>query len=381
MLFQRFDRLLFLAKGGRTVYFGEVGKNSSILTNYFQKNGAFPCPPDANPAEWMLEVIGAAPGSRSDIDWHQAWLDSSERVAVRDELADMKQGRLQTVKSVGGSDKTAFKEFAAPMTQQIYQVMKRVFEQYWRTPSYIYSKLALVTGAGLFIGFSFYDAGTSQQALQNQMFSVFMLLTIFGQLTQQIMPQFVTQRSLYEARERPSKTYSWKAFMLSVIVVELPWNLLAGMIIFFCWYYPIGKLYLPSIHPSPALMTPPWLTVQSTMLIPVIRFLQKCHTYGHSARTRRPDVPPHRSFPPLRFNLCPHDDRRHSRRRNRRQHGQPYVLPLSDLLRCPCLTCGVPIFLDIHGTRNVNFRQQITQEANFYPSTVSVPSPISSAPC
>jgi ATP-binding cassette subfamily G (WHITE) protein 2 (PDR) len=94
--------------------------------------------------------------------------------------------------------------------------------------------------AGLFIGFSFFDAGHSQQELQNQMFAVFMLFTIFGQLVQQIMPHFVTQRSLYEARERPSKTYSWKAFMISSIVVELPWNSLMAVLTFLCWYYPIG---------------------------------------------------------------------------------------------------------------------------------------------
>jgi ATP-binding cassette, subfamily G (WHITE), member 2, PDR len=67
-----------------------------------------------------------------------------------------------------------------------------------------------------------------------------MLFTIFGQLVQQIMPHFVTQRALYEARERPSKAYSWKAFMISNIVVELPWNTLMAILIFFCWYYPIG---------------------------------------------------------------------------------------------------------------------------------------------
>jgi ATP-binding cassette subfamily G (WHITE) protein 2 (PDR) len=71
-------------------------------------------------------------------------------------------------------------------------------------------------------------------------FSIFMLFTIFGQLVQQIMPHFVTQRALYEVRERPSKTYSWKAFMLSNIIVELPWNSLGAIIIFFCFYYPIG---------------------------------------------------------------------------------------------------------------------------------------------
>jgi ATP-binding cassette subfamily G (WHITE) protein 2 (PDR) len=83
---------------------------------------------------------------------------------------------------------------------------------------------AELTIQGLFIGFSFVNSSRSQQGLQNQLFSVFMLFTIFGQLVQQIMPLFVTQRSLYEVRERPSKTYSWKVFMLSQIVVEIPWS-------------------------------------------------------------------------------------------------------------------------------------------------------------
>ncbi|KAJ3981928.1 CDR ABC transporter-domain-containing protein [Lentinula detonsa] len=50
LLFQEFDRLLFLAH-----------ENSKTLTFYFERQGASPCPPDANPAEWMLQVIGAAP--------------------------------------------------------------------------------------------------------------------------------------------------------------------------------------------------------------------------------------------------------------------------------------------------------------------------------
>lgn len=39
MLFQRFDRLLLLAKGGRTVYFGEIGENAKTLMDYFVRNG------------------------------------------------------------------------------------------------------------------------------------------------------------------------------------------------------------------------------------------------------------------------------------------------------------------------------------------------------
>lgn len=56
------------------------------------------------------------------------------------------------------------------------------------------------------------------------MFGVFIFLTIFGQVVEQIMPNFVTQRTMYEARERPSKTYSWIAFMFANIIVEMVWN-------------------------------------------------------------------------------------------------------------------------------------------------------------
>lgn len=241
MLFQRFDRLLFLAKGGKTVYFGEVGDSSHMLTKYFERISGIACPPHANPAEWMLEVIGAAPGTHTDIDWHEAWRSSPEYQEVHRELDRLRDDLPRiTEPSTTTDDKASFREFAAPFAVQQIAVQKRVFQQYWRTPSYIYSKIFLCVCSALFIGFSFFNAGTSQQELQNQMFSIFMLFTMFSQFAQQIMPHFVAQRALYEARERPSKTYSWKTFMISNIIVELPWNGLVAVLIFFCWYYPIG---------------------------------------------------------------------------------------------------------------------------------------------
>lgn len=238
MLFQRFDRLLFLAKGGKTVYFGDIGENSHVMTSYFERNGGHACPPEANPAEWMLEVIGAAPGSHTEVDWFKAWRESPEYQEVQNELERIKQEK-QGVADID-EDPTSYREFAAPFMVQLKEVLYRVFQQYWRTPVYIYSKAALCTLVALFIGFVFFKAPNSIQGLQNQMFAIFNLLTIFGQLVQQSMPQFVIQRSLYEVRERPSKVYSWKVFMLSQLIVELPWNSLMAVIMFLCWYYPVG---------------------------------------------------------------------------------------------------------------------------------------------
>ncbi|KAL4924502.1 ABC-2 type transporter-domain-containing protein [Aspergillus undulatus] len=65
-------------------------------------------------------------------------------------------------------------------------------------------------------------------------------LTSMSPIIMQIIPIFVLQRTLYEARERPSKTYSWQSFLLANITVELVWNSLIGVLCFVAWYYPIG---------------------------------------------------------------------------------------------------------------------------------------------
>lgn len=117
-----------------------------------------------------------------------------------------------------------------------------------------------------------------------------MLFTIFGQLVQQIMPHFVTQRSLYEVRERPSKTYSWQSFMLSNIIVELPWNSLMAVLIFLCWYYPIG-LYrnaepTDSVHERGGLMFLliwEFLLFTSTFTNMVIAAIETAETGGNIA--------------------------------------------------------------------------------------------------
>ncbi|OAX78545.1 hypothetical protein ACJ72_07147 [Emergomyces africanus] len=273
MLFQRFDRLLFLQLGGRTVYFGEVGQNSQILIDYFVRNGGPPCPPAANPAEWMLDVIGAAPGSHTDIDWFETWRSSPEYRAVQTHLTSLKDERSQQnhlsriTSGQKRDDKESYREFAAPFWAQLCEAQVRVFQQIWRSPTYIYSKTVLCVLSALFVGFSLLQSPNTIQGLQNQMFGIFLLLTIFGQLIQQIMPHFVAQRSLYEVREGPSKTYSWQTFIISNIVVELPWNSLMSVLIFLCWYYPVGLYH--NAEPTDAVnlrATQMWLMIWTFLL-------------------------------------------------------------------------------------------------------------------
>ncbi|KAK3389429.1 ABC transporter-like protein [Podospora didyma] len=238
MLFQQFDRLLFLAKGGRTVYFGDIGDNSRLLLNYFESHGARHCDEMENPAEFMLEIVANGHNASGE-DWHSVWKSSSECQEVQAEIARLRDHDSAQEHEETGPGEDSHTEFAMPLTSQIWAVTRRIFQQYWRMPSYVLAKIMLGAASGLFIGFTFYHANGTQSGMRNVMFAVFMLTTIFTTLVQQIQPLFITQRSLYEVRERPSKAYSWKAFLFANIFVEMPYQILTGIVTFACFYYPV----------------------------------------------------------------------------------------------------------------------------------------------
>ncbi|KAK4949281.1 hypothetical protein LTR10_011898 [Elasticomyces elasticus] len=231
VLFQQFDRLLFLRQGGQTVYFGDIGKDSLSLLEYFEKKGARKCEVTENPAEYMLEIVA----NKDHHDWNSIWQNSQEAKDIQTEMDQL----YEQDQSTGHSHQTAHGEFAATFSQQLREVTLRVFQQYWRLPLYVLAKFALGLVSGLFIGFSFFNAKNTQQGTQNVIFSIFMVSTIFSALVQSIMPLFVTQRLLYEVRERPSKAYSWKAFLFANIVVEIPYQTFTAILVFACFYYPV----------------------------------------------------------------------------------------------------------------------------------------------
>lgn len=251
------------------MYFGDIGQNSRTLLDYFANNGARRCGDDENPAEYMLEVAGD-----KNHDWFETWKASEEAREVQhgiDEIA-----REKSNVNDEDDDESAHSEFAMPFPQQLVEVTYRTFQQYWRMPSYILAKFGLSTAAGIFIGFSFYDADTSQQGMQNVLFSIFMVTTIFTTLVNQIMPLFVDQRSLYEVRERPSKAYSWKAFFIANVIVEIPYQIIAGILTFACFYYPVV-----GVQSSER---------QALVLLFCVVFFIYASTFGHLCIAAMPDA-------------------------------------------------------------------------------------------
>lgn len=141
-LFQVFDRLLLLKKGGETVYFGDLGKNSEQLVNYFGSRSDLKCGLTDNPAEYILEVIGAGAGAQAKEDWHQLWKDSDEFKTVQRQIDEYHRSK-QNEQSAADAAPDSGRGYAAHTVTQVKLLTVRVFQNYWRDPTCAFRQYAL----------------------------------------------------------------------------------------------------------------------------------------------------------------------------------------------------------------------------------------------
>lgn len=241
VLFENFDELILLKSGGRVVYAGELGKDSEKLIKYFESNGGFECPSDANPAEWMLEVIGAGNPDYEGQDWGDTWQQSKNFQEQTKEMGQMIEGRRHVEHSKNIQDD---REYAMPIWTQTSAVVKRSFIAYWRTPNYIMGKMILHIFTGLFNTFTFWKLGFASIDMQSRLFTIFMNLTISPPLIQQLQPVFINSRNIFQSRENNAKIYSWFAWTTAAVLVEIPYAIVAGAIYYNCWWWGIGGSHL-----------------------------------------------------------------------------------------------------------------------------------------
>lgn len=119
-LFEMFDNMLLLQRGGNTVYFGPLGASSTSLTNYLTRYGADAIQAHENPADYMLRELAANPSE--SLSWKDAWLASPECKATTSFLES--PDFLKTVKPVvrNGS------EYPGAWAQVYYAVFSCCFE-------------------------------------------------------------------------------------------------------------------------------------------------------------------------------------------------------------------------------------------------------------
>ena len=242
-LFDAFDVLLLLARGGRTTYFGPTGQFSATVIDYFARNGV-PCPEDSNPAEHIVDVVQGRFGT--EIDWPQVWLDSPERSNAMAELdlinSEVDDESLEKIPTSDIANAAPEKDtsFATPIWYQMKIVTRRQVIALWRNPDYIWNKIGLHVTNGLFGGFTFWMVGNGTFDLQLRLMAMLNFIFVAPGCINQMQPLFIQNRDIFETREKKSKTYHWAAFVMGQIVSETPALILCGTLAFVTWYFTVG---------------------------------------------------------------------------------------------------------------------------------------------
>ncbi|KAE8354612.1 ABC-2 type transporter-domain-containing protein [Aspergillus coremiiformis] len=232
VLFDAFDSLLLLARGGKMTYFGETGNDSVKVLDYFARNGA-PCPPEANPAEHIVEVIQG--NTEAKIDWIDVWSKSEER---RQAIAELEALNEHCIANTSGEEDKS--DFATSHWFQFKMVLYRLMTQLWRSPDYIWNKMILHIFAALFSGFTFWKIGNGSFDLQLRLFAIFNFIFVAPGCINQMQPFFLHNRDIFETREKKSKTYHWLAFIGAQTVSEIPYLIICATLYFVCWYFTAG---------------------------------------------------------------------------------------------------------------------------------------------
>lgn len=234
LLFETFDRLLLLERGGKTVYSGPIGKDGRHVIEYFAARGA-QCPPGVNPAEYMLDAIGAGSQPRvGERDWADWYLES-----------DYHQDNLRMIEQINrdGAAKPKSEErqseYAAPWLYQFKVVLRRTMLSTWRQPSYQYTRFFQHLAFALLTGLLFLQLGNNVAALQYRLFVIFMLAIIPAIIMAQIMPFWIMSRSIW-IREETSKTFAGIVFAATQLISEVPYALVCGTVFFVLIYYLTG---------------------------------------------------------------------------------------------------------------------------------------------
>lgn len=124
-VFEMFDDLILLKKGGNVVFFGELGDESNKLVSYFEEKGATPIDKQENPAAWVLRAYAGE--HSSSVDWGELYKSSDEAATVHTQIASCRE-------SADTSNKISFSStYSTPIRERMCLMCVRMLTIYRRS--------------------------------------------------------------------------------------------------------------------------------------------------------------------------------------------------------------------------------------------------------
>ncbi|KAH7477094.1 ABC transporter G family member 38 [Phytophthora ramorum] len=239
-VFALFDSVLLLQRGGRTVYFGDVGPNCRDLVQYFEQlPGVAPLQPEANPATWMLECIGAGVNTGSKSSGGMDFADIFKTSKLQRQLETAMQEPGVACPSENHAELTFASKRAAGALVQLDFLLQRSFRSYWRTASYNITRAGISLVLALIFGVAFLEADYGSYAGANAGVGMLFIATGFNGIVSffGVLPVAVGDRASFY-RERAGQTYSALWYFMAGSIVEIPY-VFASTLLFSVVFYPM----------------------------------------------------------------------------------------------------------------------------------------------
>jgi len=266
-IFNMFDRLLLMRRGGEVVFFDELGEKSKNLLQYFESfPDVDPCPSNFNPATWMLTVIGAGVNGQAKRDYAIEYrksdmykralqeldelmpVDWAAAGNVEDDAAALNALRDDTSQNLleDGSANGEEEGFVTSFWLQLRLLNKRNQAEYWRSPNYSTTRMIILATLAVMIGLVFVNGDmTNAAAVQSRVSCINILINVSASMNiTTIMPFLFTHRALFY-RERSSRMYSGYAYGLALNLAEDPYIFVQVMVTVIPFYWLTGFVSNP----------------------------------------------------------------------------------------------------------------------------------------
>ncbi|XP_031258876.1 ABC transporter G family member 32 isoform X1 [Pistacia vera] len=220
-IFESFDELLFMKRGGELIYAGPLGPKSCELIKYFEAVEGVPkIRPGYNPAAWMLEVTSPVEENRLGVDFAEIYR-SSNLFQRNKELVEILSQPSANSKELNFPTKYSlsfFDQFLACLWKQNLS--------YWRNPQYTAVRFFYTVVISLMLGSICWKFGSkreNQQDLFNAMGSMYLAVLFIGITNGSAVQPVVSIERFVSYRERAAGMYSALPFAFAQVVIEFPY--------------------------------------------------------------------------------------------------------------------------------------------------------------
>ncbi|KAJ8750443.1 hypothetical protein K2173_015582 [Erythroxylum novogranatense] len=237
-IFESFDELLFMKRGGELIYAGPLGPESRELIKYFEAiDGVAKIKPGYNPAAWMLEVTSSTEEQRLRVDFAEIYRKSN-LFQRNKELVEILSRPNNNTKELSFPTKYSQSYFG-----QFLTCLWKNNLSYWRYPQYTAVRFFYTVVISVMLGTICWRFGSKRdnvQELFNAMGSMYAAVLFIGITNGSAVQPVVSVERFVSYRERAAGMYAALPFAFAQVVIEFPY-VFAQTIIYCSIFYSMAS--------------------------------------------------------------------------------------------------------------------------------------------